>query len=73
MDRTAKLLVLNSFGTKTLSFKAYVTFIFGRSVAQAVSRWLPTARRPGFDPGSGQVGFVVDRVALGQVFSRENQ
>jgi hypothetical protein len=26
-------------------------------------------RRPGFDPGSGQVGFVVDKVALGQVFS----
>jgi hypothetical protein len=26
-------------------------------------------RRPGFDPGSGQVGFVVDKVALGRVFS----
>jgi hypothetical protein len=26
-------------------------------------------RRPGFDPGSSQVGFVVDKVALGQVFS----
>jgi hypothetical protein len=26
-------------------------------------------RRPGFDPGSGHVGFVVDKVALGQVFS----
>jgi hypothetical protein len=26
-------------------------------------------RRPGFQPGSGQVGFVVDKVALGQVFS----
>jgi hypothetical protein len=26
-------------------------------------------RRPGFAPGSGQVGFVVDKVALGQVFS----
>jgi hypothetical protein len=26
-------------------------------------------RRPEFDPGSGQVGFVVDKVALGQVFS----
>jgi hypothetical protein len=24
-------------------------------------------RPPGFDPGSGQVGFVVDKVALGQV------
>jgi hypothetical protein len=25
-------------------------------------------RRPGFDPGSVHVGFVVDKVALGQVF-----
>jgi hypothetical protein len=25
--------------------------------------------RPGFDSGSGQVGFVVDKVALRQVFS----
>jgi hypothetical protein len=27
-------------------------------------------RRPGFDPGSAHVGFVVDKVALGQVFPR---
>jgi hypothetical protein len=27
------------------------------------------SRQPGFDPGSSQVGFVVDKVALGQVFS----
>jgi hypothetical protein len=26
-------------------------------------------RRPGFEPGSGNVGFVVDKVALGQIFS----
>jgi hypothetical protein len=26
-------------------------------------------RRPGFDPRSGHVGFVVDKAALGQVFS----
>jgi hypothetical protein len=26
-------------------------------------------RRPGFDPGSVRMGFVVDNVALGQVFS----
>jgi hypothetical protein len=26
-------------------------------------------RRPSFDPGSCQVGFEVDKVALGQVFS----
>jgi hypothetical protein len=27
-------------------------------------------RRPGFNPGSVHVGFVVDKVALGQVFPR---
>jgi hypothetical protein len=32
-----------------------------------VAGFLP--RRPGFDPGSGQVESVVDKVALGQVFS----
>jgi hypothetical protein len=26
-------------------------------------------RRPGFEPGPGHVGFVVDKVALEQVFS----
>jgi hypothetical protein len=35
-------------------------------MAQAVSRRPPT----GFDPGSVHVGFVVDKVSLGQVFSR---
>jgi hypothetical protein len=35
-------------------------YMLGRAIAQAVSRW------PGFEPGSGQVGFVVDKVALGQ-------
>jgi hypothetical protein len=35
----------------------------GRAIVQAVSR------RPGFEPRSGHVGFVVDKVALGQVLS----
>jgi hypothetical protein len=26
-------------------------------------------RRPGFEPRSGHVGFVVEKVALGQIFS----
>jgi hypothetical protein len=34
---------------------------------QVVSRWLPTAAAR--VPASGHVGFVVDKVALGQVFS----
>jgi hypothetical protein len=40
----------------------------GRAIAQAVSRWLPTAsaRVPVW---AEHVGFVVDKVALGQVFS----
>jgi hypothetical protein len=38
------------------------------AMAQAVSRRLLTAETR-FDPGSVHVGFVVDKVALGQVFS----
>jgi hypothetical protein len=33
----------------------------GRAIAQAVSLWLPTA--------AARVGFVVDKLALGRVFS----
>jgi hypothetical protein len=40
----------------------------GRTTAQAVSRRFPTAGT-GFEPRSNYVGFVVDKVALGQVFS----
>jgi hypothetical protein len=40
----------------------------GRATAQVVSRWLPTAAA-WVEPGSGQEGFVVDKVALEQVFS----
>jgi hypothetical protein len=38
--------------------------LWGRAIAQAVS-----PRRPGLELGSSNVGFVVDRVELGQVFS----
>jgi hypothetical protein len=40
----------------------------GRSIAQAVSRWLPTAAAR-VRAQVWQMGFVVDKVALGQVFS----
>jgi hypothetical protein len=42
--------------------------IRGRAIAQAVSRWLATgaARVPA---RVWKVGFVVDKVALGQIFS----
>jgi hypothetical protein len=36
----------------------------GRVIAQAVSRRLPIARRPGFEPRSDHPGFVADKVAL---------
>jgi hypothetical protein len=45
-----------------------VSVMLGRAIDQAVSRWLPP-RRAGFEPEYGQVGFVVDKVALGQAFS----
>jgi hypothetical protein len=41
---------------------------YGRAIAQAVSRWLPTAAA-GVRARVWQVGFVVDKVASGQVFS----
>jgi hypothetical protein len=40
----------------------------GRAITQAVSRWLPTTAVR-VRTRSGHVGFVVDKVALGQVFS----
>jgi hypothetical protein len=40
----------------------------GRAVAQAISRWLPTAAAR-VRSLVWQVGFVVEKVALGQVFS----
>jgi hypothetical protein len=39
--------------------------LLGRTIAEAVSPGFPP-RRPGFVPGSGQVGFVVDKVAWGR-------
>jgi hypothetical protein len=45
-----------------------VTHELGRAIAQAVSRWLPTAAAR-VRARVWQVGFVVDKVALGQVFS----
>jgi hypothetical protein len=40
----------------------------GRAIAQAVSRWLPTAAAR-VRARVWQVGFVVDKMALGQIFS----
>jgi hypothetical protein len=40
----------------------------GRAIAQAVIAVFPP-RRSGFEPKPGNVGFVVEKVVLGQVFS----
>jgi hypothetical protein len=40
----------------------------GRAAAQAIIAGFP-ARRTGFESGSGHVGFVVEIMVLGQVFS----
>jgi hypothetical protein len=45
-----------------------VTFVVGVAIAQAVSRWLPIAAGR-IRARVCHVGFVVDKVALGQVFS----
>jgi hypothetical protein len=45
-----------------------LTFNFGRAIAQTVSRWLPTVAAR-VRVRTEHVGFVVDKVALGQVFS----
>jgi hypothetical protein len=51
------------------SNKYYINMLInGRAIAQAVSRWLPT-EADRFRTGFGQVGFLVDKVELGQVFS----
>jgi hypothetical protein len=46
-----------------------VTAKLGRAIAQAVSRWLPTAAARGSSPVLVMWDFVVDKVVLGQVFS----
>ena len=39
----------------------------GRAMVRRLVAGLPP-RRPGFNPGSAHVGFLVDKVALGEVF-----
>jgi hypothetical protein len=54
--------------TETLKLLWQHTRTVGRALAQAVSRWRPIAAAR-VRARSGHVGFVVDKVALGQVFS----
>jgi hypothetical protein len=64
---SAALLWLERQSLQAGKFPTYC-FIYGRAIAKAVSRRLPTTPA-GFQPRSGHVGFVVDKVALGQVYS----
>jgi hypothetical protein len=45
-----------------------IIFPYGRAIVLAVSRWLPTAAAR-VRARVWQIGFVVDKMALGQVFS----
>jgi hypothetical protein len=51
-----------------LSYCILLSYSEGRAVAQAVSRWLPTAAVR-VRVRAAHVGFVVDKAALGQAFS----
>jgi hypothetical protein len=42
-----------------------VSVLVDRAIAQALSRWLPTAAVQGSSPGMVMWDFVVDKVALG--------
>jgi hypothetical protein len=46
-----------------------ISEFWGSAIAQAVSRWLPNVAARGSSPGLVMWDFLVDKVALGQVFS----
>jgi hypothetical protein len=60
--------ILRLAKSKTTEFVLEPVLMPGRVIGQAVSRWFNTARSR-FEPGSGHVGFLMDKVELGQVFS----
>jgi hypothetical protein len=68
-----KLLLQLEFYCPTVAGNCVITCSLGKvaviacAIAQAVSRWLPTAAAQ-VRARVWQVGFVVDKVALGQVF-----
>jgi hypothetical protein len=77
-DGIALLLNFMKFGQLILNLKSgtdtepgdlisLLYFLKGRAVAQAVSRWIPTAAAR-VRVRAEQVGFVVNKMALGQVF-----
>jgi hypothetical protein len=54
-------------GIAQLGAMVSMSALYSRSSRRLVAGFPP--RRPGFEPGSGHVGFVVDKVALEEVFS----
>jgi hypothetical protein len=69
--KTEMLLMFSSLIPYNSSTKCSVIVIFmkGRAIAQAVSRWLPTAAVQGSKPDLVMWDLWWDKVALGQVFS----
>jgi hypothetical protein len=68
-----KVLVSVSSKGRKMKQKSVITVPYGCLVAVPWLRLLVVGlppRSPGFDPGLVLVGFVVDKVALGQVFPR---
>jgi hypothetical protein len=65
LNKLIQFLLYNMFRPFRLSLRKLI----GRAIAQAVSRWLPTDVVRGSHPGLVMWDFVVDKVALGQVFS----
>jgi hypothetical protein len=68
---------IRSFETSATTFKIrrhhnpednIVKLTAGLVRPQAISRG-PSPRSPGFTPGSVHVGFVVDKMEIGQIFS----
>lgn len=66
------------FTNTVLSYASDDLTVGGKCLSAGLARAVPwfrrlvagfPPRRLGFDPMSGHVGFVVDRVALGKVFS----
>jgi hypothetical protein len=68
VHRNSKQLYITYRLRPTLNLYKYYYTHLGRAIAKAVSRWLPTVAAR-VHTRVWQVGFVVDEVASGQVFS----
>jgi hypothetical protein len=69
LSQIPKIVYKTGIQTQGASWGSNPYTIHGRAIAHAVSRWLPNAAVRGSRPGLIMRDFVVDKVALGQVFS----